>query len=420
MTANIKDYMPKGIVDGEFIEKIESIQSAMPSKEAYLIKPKDVDYIEINKKYDSESIRRIFEIDINRYTKYEIDKIKEFKNFIKFKVNYTDTDKFDYISNSTLLRFLQATQFNFDKSAEYLKNFYEWRNTFFPITITNNLKTLLNSGFIYSFGKDSKHRPIIVINTIFYINNESKYTYDEWLNCIIFFMEYFVHNLTIPGQIENWIIITDLRNVSLWSLPSNFKEILKVMTSTYRARLYINYLLGMNFVLRGLWKVIKLMLDPNTAQKIRILGDSDFTQILDQINPYQLEKKFGGKCENIISDFFPPRSPNNNNVIFDNVDKKELFYNDNEYRELYKSQQLVTVSPYLLKEIEIENKNSNSKNLFETGNFNDGNKSNFSDKTTQNISNIDQMLDKELISENEKENISKITNKKVNLDLDLD
>lgn len=419
MTANIKDFMPRGIVDGDYIEKIESIQASFPSKEAYLLKPKDVDFIEINKKYDCESIRRIFEIDIDQYTKYEIGKIKEFKSHIKFNVNYDDISKLDYISNSTLLRFLQATQFNFDKSAEYLKTFIEWRLTFFPIKITNNLKTLLNSGFIYSFGKDHKHRPIIIINTLFYINNESKYTYDEWLSCIMFFMEFFVHNLTIPGQIENWIIITDLRNVSLWSLPSNFKEILKVMTSTYRARLYINFLLGMNFVLRGLWKVIKLMLDPNTAQKIRILGDSDFSQIIAQINPYQLEKKFGGKCENIISDFFPPRTPNNNYVSHDTDDIKDLYYSEKEYREMYNSNKLVTISPYLLKEIEKESKDNNSnKNLFETGNFNDSTK--IINKKESFGNDIIQNHNKDSITEDEIATISKITNKKVNLETDLD
>ncbi len=61
------------------------------------------------------------------------------------------------------------------------------------------------------------------------------------------------------------------------------------------------------WLVRGLWKIVRPMLDEFTSSKINIFGSSDFEQeILKVVDADNLEKKYGGKCPDMTSNFFPP------------------------------------------------------------------------------------------------------------------
>jgi len=38
---------------------------------------------------------------------------------------------------------------------------------------------------------------------------------------LTYFFEHLINNLLLPGQVENWIFITDLKGMSLTSIPFN-------------------------------------------------------------------------------------------------------------------------------------------------------------------------------------------------------
>lgn len=74
-----------------------------------------------------------------------------------------------------------------------------------------------NSGAIYVHGRDHRYRPLLVLNVSrLNLKNYSVHEY-SWLLC--FTLEFMIREMMIPGQIENWIVITDLCNKSLTELP---------------------------------------------------------------------------------------------------------------------------------------------------------------------------------------------------------
>jgi hypothetical protein len=62
------------------------------------------------------------------------------------------------------------------------------------------------------------------------------------------------------------------------------------------------------WLLRGMWKVVRSLIDEFTASKIGIYGSSDFeADMLKLIDEDCLEAKYGGKRPNKEGDYFPPQ-----------------------------------------------------------------------------------------------------------------
>lgn len=70
---------------------------------------------------------------------------------------------------------------------------------------------------MYHYGRDNRFRPIIVLKMK--LLNELGLTNDEIKLTIAYFIEYMLSNAILPGQVENWIIITDMKGVGLTNVP---------------------------------------------------------------------------------------------------------------------------------------------------------------------------------------------------------
>jgi hypothetical protein len=325
-----------------------------PPEEAYRFIPNDSQIVELDKRQD-HTLRRIFEAK-QAYLTYEEEQLEILDIAIK-EFNKNKGNKRDFISINLpstwkkydSLRFLQATMYKADKTINILLQHFEWRKSYFPFTITNKAMEILNSGFIYVHGRDSLYRPIMIINAKFYVDNMNKYTYEDFLCCVIYFIEYMINNLLIPGQVENWIIITDLNGVSLLGIPKDMKSMMGVLGANYRCRLFINYILGMGTVLNFLWNIVKKFLDEVQLKKIKFLKKGEFGPIFDYINEEQVEERFGGKAKNLTEGFFPPVMPSKN------YNKSGAgLVSEEEYDKLVKDDKITKISPYYLKKKEEE------------------------------------------------------------------
>lgn len=112
----------------------------------------------------------------------------------------------------------------------------------------------------------------------------------------------------MPGQIEDWTVIIDLTNVGLTQIPKSVLQgMISAMGKNYRGRMFRMFAINVAWLVRGLWKVVRPMLDEFTSSKINIYGSSDFeADILKVIDADKLEKKYGGSLPNKESNFFPP------------------------------------------------------------------------------------------------------------------
>jgi len=215
----------------------------------------------------------------------------------------------------------------------------------FQIKMNDKIIEIINCGFLYGHGRDHRYRPVLVINAKVYKKFKDTYSTEEWVIAVMYFIEYCISRLTIPGQVENWNIICDVDEVSVIFLPGDLKKIIEILQCNYRARLYVLFLLNMSFGVRMVWNMIKGMLDPNTEKKIKMIG-SDKTPMFELINKNQIEKKFGGSAENVEKHYFPHIMPDDK-VLDEKEDKKKLLMEEGEYCEFIEKNPQYIPSPYI-------------------------------------------------------------------------
>ena len=115
--------------------------------------------------------------------------------------------------------------------------------------------------------------------------------------------------MLLPGQIENWVVLTDLGKNGLKNLSiSSLKQVLGILQANYRCRLGVNYIINPPKSVWVLWSCIKPFLDEVTIDKIKISKASYSTDLLSHTNPYQIEEKYGGKAPN-LQNYWPPYVP---------------------------------------------------------------------------------------------------------------
>jgi CRAL/TRIO domain len=92
-----------------------------------------------------------------------------------------------------------------------------------------------------------------------------------------YLIDFILRNCHLPGQIEGWSVIIDFTNVGITQIPKTLLQgLISAMSKNYRGRMYRTFIVHVGWLVRGLWKVVRPMLDEFTATKINIYGDSDF------------------------------------------------------------------------------------------------------------------------------------------------
>ncbi len=172
----------------------------------------------------------------------------------------------------------------------------------------------MNTGFVYIFGRDHQFRPVIICQPGILQKNLDNYSVPDILNASIFICQYMANYMLIPGQIENWIMIINMEGTSLLSLPDGLKEVIKALSEYFIARLYRCYILGLNIILRALYKLVCAFLERTTIEKVIILDNKEDPRKNQDINPENIEQRFGGEAPDLIYEkgdcLFPPRMPN--------------------------------------------------------------------------------------------------------------
>jgi hypothetical protein len=330
---------------------------AIPNEEMYRFFPPKNEVIDINKSDPKNSYRYIF--NGQPKTEYEQKKINQFLEYeskngkLKYPPNWLE---------SNTMRLLQAAEFDIKKAYTLVQENIEWLNKI-PKTINDTIIYLLNSGFMYVYGRDCHYRPIIVVSIkILKVVLSQQYTFDDINRSIIYLMNYIIKYLLIPGQIENWIIFVDFLDVGI-SDVGEFKKILSTL-SKHRGRVYKNYFVNISGLLKLSVKTAVKMFS-SVAKKLIILGSDELQKVQEIISPENIEKKYGGLAPNVIpgdNNLFPPVMPSNNfglrgekiNIISPE-DYKEMCLNSNPYKPF-------VVCP---KYEEIWRKESEERKLFE-------------------------------------------------------
>lgn len=315
-------------------------------KDHYLFFPKGKDQLQyINKTL----LRRIFDGQ-TPFTDEEQELINKFRYQVhtEFKSNQKQIDDFSRQPDSWVLRFLYANDENIGKTIKSLKANIIYRDELLARNriLTPEMQRILNTGVIYSLGRDTNLRPIFQFNlSKFKFKDYSPKDFKEALG---FYLDYVLDNMMQPGQIEQWVTIMDFTGFGMFSQPLDaIRELFGWLSlqSGMRTRIYQNYLLHTPNSFKLIYKVVKYFLDKRTQDGINILKSGHYDQIWTHINKDQVEKKFGGNVETLVKDFWPPKSPNDNFYVPKDTsdlaeDEISKFVTNEEYLEMFETGKL--------------------------------------------------------------------------------
>ena len=334
----------------------EIFKKGIPPKEAYYYFPKGKEVIDLHKKKPEKNNRRIF---INvPFLEIEYKWLEKYKEII---ASNPQNKLPEFWNDGLNLAYIYSTECNLEKAYQRMINYFNWYGSFFPLNIQPGDKCVqvLNSGYLYVFGRDHQFRPLIICQPYILQKCLDIYSDVDIMNASIFILQYMANYMLIPGQIENWIMIVNMENTSVLSLPESVKNLINKSSEYFIARLYRCYILGLNALLRILYKLICTFVEKTTVEKVIILDNKEDKRKHQDINPENLEERFGGKAPNCIYDeensLFPPRMPSNN-FFLENENPKEILITEEEYIERYNAGKIPvkSASPFILEKLRKE------------------------------------------------------------------
>ena len=349
---------------------LELYQKCLPPKDAYYYFPEGEEIIIHNRKKPNKSLRRVhYNVP---YTDQEKKWIADFKQLIN---SHPETQLPDFFEDYLLLAFIYATGCDLKESYKRVVDYLKFSSSTFPVIIKPNSKLIeiLNRGFVYVYGRDNRFRPIVICQSKIFQKFYKNYQTEEILQAVFFLCQFIVNNMLIPGQIESWVFILNLSGVSVLSLPEPIKKMIPGLSNYFLARLYKNYIMGLNFVSRIIYKIACNFLDDVTVAKVNVLDSMKDPKLFEIIRKDNIEEQFGGTAPNLPVEpengFFPPRMPSDY-FIKENENPNNILISEDEYINKYKNGQITdrTVSPYIyekLKKEEIEENNNKVENVEE-------------------------------------------------------
>jgi len=289
----------------------------------------------------NEGSRAIFDGNIE-FEKSEIQHITSFKAYAQ-KHHYSLGPMW---TDNMILRFLQANGFKNEKTLHSIQEHTTWSETMLPITLNDKIREFLNSGFLYVHGRDHKFRPIVVFN----INliDPKTVDFDVVTKALTFGLEYIINELMLPGQVENWIFISNVKGMGLASLAvQNVRKLFAYLQDHYKCRLYRMYLINASSTIYIPWSIIKTFLDGDTVSKVQFYKTQVPSNLFKHTHTSQIEEKYGGTATN-TSGSWPPIMPSKD--FFVSVEDAKHMISKEEYSSLYLSDALtgMKINPTLI------------------------------------------------------------------------
>ena len=308
---------------------------ALPNDIMYRYFPNENDIL-IKNKNPKDNYRFIFN-GMDK-TPYEKEKLEELTKYIAEKEKDINNFFPEWWLESDTLRFLQATNYDIKKTHTLIKENIKYSKQTIKI-IDKRIRFILNYGFIYMYGRDMHFRPVIIVEVSksCELMDKLKYTFEELNQAMIFFVNYIINFILLPGQIENWIMICDLKSVGVGKL-GQFKSILNTL-NRFRGRVFRNYILNLGTFMRAAASGVLSILGSSSAKKIIMVENGKYEVMQQYIRKENLQIKYGGSAPNVIygeDNLFPPIVPS------------DIYINENE--------NLNIVSPETYKEMCLEAK----------------------------------------------------------------
>ncbi|MQM06983.1 hypothetical protein Taro_039821 [Colocasia esculenta] len=201
-----------------------------------------------------------------------------------------------YCTDACLRRYLEARNWNVDKSKKMLEETLKWRSTYRPEEIRwHEVASEGETGKVYrATFQDSMGRTVLVLRP----GKQNTSSHDNQLRHLVYLIENAILNLPEGQEQMVWLI-----DFTGWSLTKavpirTARETANILQSHYPERLFSAFLYNPPRIFETFWKIVKYFLDPKTFQKVKFIypKNEESVELMRKNFDFEiLPVAFGGK-----------------------------------------------------------------------------------------------------------------------------
>ncbi|GMJ15400.1 hypothetical protein like AT1G75170 [Hibiscus trionum] len=202
-----------------------------------------------------------------------------------------------YCTDACLRRYLEARNWNVDKSKKMLEETLKWRSTYKPEEIRwDEVAVEGETGKVYRANfHDRDGRTVLILRPA----KQNTTSLDNQLRHLVYMIENAILNLPEGQQQMVWLI--DFTGWSLsTSVPINSaRDTINVLQNHYPERLAMAFLYSPPRIFEAFWKIVKYFLDAKTFQKVKFVypKNKDSVELMrSYFDEENLPIEFGGKA----------------------------------------------------------------------------------------------------------------------------
>ncbi|KAL4297616.1 hypothetical protein GQ457_12G019440 [Hibiscus cannabinus] len=202
-----------------------------------------------------------------------------------------------YCTDACLRRYLEARNWNVDKSTKMLEETLKWRSTYKPEEIRwDEVAVEGETGKVYRANfHDRDGRTVLILRP----GKQNTTSLDNQLRHLVYMIENAILNLPEGQQQMVWLI-----DFTGWSLSTRVpiksaRDTANVLQNYYPERLAMAFLYNPPRIFEAFWKIVKYFLDAKTFQKVKFVypKNKDSVELMrSYFDEENLPTEFGGKA----------------------------------------------------------------------------------------------------------------------------
>uniref|UniRef100_A0A5B7A2S8 Putative random slug protein 5-like n=1 Tax=Davidia involucrata TaxID=16924 RepID=A0A5B7A2S8_DAVIN len=202
-----------------------------------------------------------------------------------------------YCTDACLRRYLEARNWNVDKSKKMLEETLNWRSTYKPEEIRwHEVAIEGETGKVYRANfNDLNGRTVLILRP----GMQNTKSMDNQIRHLVYLIENAILNLPEGQEQMAWLI-----DFTGWSLSTSVpiktaRDTLYILQNYYPERLAVAFLYSPPRIFEAFWKIVKYFLDPKTFQKVKFVypKNKDSVELMrSYLDVDNLPTEFGGKA----------------------------------------------------------------------------------------------------------------------------
>ncbi|KAJ8528858.1 hypothetical protein K7X08_030502 [Anisodus acutangulus] len=200
-----------------------------------------------------------------------------------------------YCTDACLKRYLEARNWNVDKSKKMLEETLKWRSSFKPEEIRwHEVATEGETGKVYKANFHDRYgRTVLILRP----GMQNTSALDNQMKHLVYLIENAIFNLPEGQEQMAWLI-----DFTGWSITNNVpvksaRETINILQNHYPERLAVAFLYCPPRIFEAFWKIVKYFMDPKTAQKVKFVypKNKDSVELMKSyFDMDNLATEFGG------------------------------------------------------------------------------------------------------------------------------